>query len=89
MTKYCASRDSATVLKVFTEAQAAIGPVLTMADIAVDPHFAARQAIKVVGTTPMQGLLASLSGTPGELRWEGRALDADGEEIRKNLWNKK
>ncbi|MEY3414550.1 MAG: hypothetical protein RJA79_1425, partial [Actinomycetota bacterium] len=45
--------------------------------------------IKVVGTTPMQGLLASLSGTPGELRWEGRALDADGEEIRKNLWNKK
>jgi hypothetical protein len=34
----------------------------------------------------MQGLLASLSGTPGELRWEGRTLDADGVEIRKNLW---
>jgi len=88
MTKYCASRDSATVLKVFTEAQAAIGPVLSMADIAVDPHFAARQAIKTVGATPMQGLFASLSETPGELRWEGRALDADGAEIRKNLWGK-
>jgi crotonobetainyl-CoA:carnitine CoA-transferase CaiB-like acyl-CoA transferase len=86
MTRYCASRDSATVLKIFTDAQAAIGPVLSMAEIAVDPHFAARQAIQVVGATPMQGLLASLSGTPGELRWEGRALDADGEEIRKNLW---
>jgi crotonobetainyl-CoA:carnitine CoA-transferase CaiB-like acyl-CoA transferase len=88
MTKYCACRDSATVLKVFTEAQAAIGPVLSMADIADDPHFAARQAIKIVGTTPMQGLIAALSGTPGELKWEGRDLNADGDEIRKNLWGK-
>ena len=87
MTNYCASRDSATVLKIFTEAQAAIGPVLSMSDIAKDPHFAARQAIKMVGATPMQGLFASLSATPGELRWEGRSIDLDGEEIRKNLWN--
>ena len=87
MIDYCVSRDSSTVLQIFTEAQAAIGPVLSMADIAVDPHFAARQAISIVGATPMQGLLASLSSTPGELRWEGRALDADGAEIRKNLWN--
>ena len=86
MIKFCAQRDSQTVLQIFTDAQAAIGPVLSMAEIANDPHFAARQAIKMVGTTPMQGLLASLSGTPGELRWEGRTLDADGAEIRKNLW---
>jgi crotonobetainyl-CoA:carnitine CoA-transferase CaiB-like acyl-CoA transferase len=86
MIKFCAQRDSQTVLQIFTDAQAAIGPVLSMAEIANDPHFAAREAIKMVGTTPMQGLLASLSGTPGELRWEGRTLDADGAEIRKNLW---
>jgi len=86
MIKFCAQRDSQTVLQIFTDAQAAIGPVLSMAEISSDPHFAARQAIKIVGTTPMQGLLASLSGTPGELRWEGRTLDADGAEIRKNLW---
>ncbi|GBL21226.1 succinyl-CoA--D-citramalate CoA-transferase [Acidimicrobiaceae bacterium] len=87
MIKFCAQRDSQTVLQIFTDAQAAIGPVLSMAEISSDPHFAARQAISIVGATPMQGLLASLSGTPGELRWEGRALDADGPEIRKNLWN--
>jgi crotonobetainyl-CoA:carnitine CoA-transferase CaiB-like acyl-CoA transferase len=86
MIKFCAQRDSQTVLQIFTDAQAAIGPVLSMAEISSDPHFAARQAIKMVGATPMQGLLASLSGTPGELRWEGRTLDADGAEIRKNLW---
>jgi crotonobetainyl-CoA:carnitine CoA-transferase CaiB-like acyl-CoA transferase len=87
MTNYCVARESADVLKTFTDAQAAIGPVLSMAEIAVDPHFAARQAIAMVGVTPMQGLLASLSKTPGELRWEGRAIDADGTEIRKNLWS--
>ena len=86
MIKFCAQRDSQTVLQIFTDAQAAIGPVLSMAEISSDPHFAARQAISIVGVTPMQGLLASLSGTPGELRWEGRTLDADGAEIRKNLW---
>jgi crotonobetainyl-CoA:carnitine CoA-transferase CaiB-like acyl-CoA transferase len=86
MIKFCAQRESQTVLQIFTDAQAAIGPVLSMAEISSDPHFAARQAIKMVGATPMQGLLASLSGTPGELRWEGRTLDADGAEIRKNLW---
>ena len=87
MTNYCSARESVDVLKTFTDAQAAIGPVLSMAEIAVDPHFAARQAIAMVGVTPMQGLLASLSKTPGELRWEGRAIDADGTEIRKNLWS--
>ena len=86
MVNFCSNRDSETVLKIFTDAQAAIGPVLTMAEIAIDPHFAARQAIAIVGATPMQGLFASLSMTPGELRWEGRALDADGAEIRKNFW---
>jgi hypothetical protein len=33
-------------------------------------------------------LIAALSGTPGELRWEGRDLNADGDEIRENLWGK-
>ncbi|MEY2444136.1 MAG: hypothetical protein QOE00_716, partial [Ilumatobacteraceae bacterium] len=27
-----------------------------------------------------------LSATPGSLRWQGRAIDADGDEIRANGW---
>lgn len=88
MVEFCAKRDSKNVLKIFTDAQAAIGPVLSMEDISSDPHFAARQAISIVGSTPMQGLIASLSITPGALRWEGRGLDADGDEIRRNFWGK-
>ena len=35
-----------------------------------------------VDGTPMQGLIARLSATPGRLRWAGRPLDADGAAIR-------
>ncbi len=86
MTSWCARRTQVEVLAAFTEAEAAIGPVFDMADIAVDPHYTARQAIAVVDGTPMQGLIARLSGTPGELRWSGRPLDADGDSIRSTGW---
>ena len=65
-----------------------IGPVLDMADIANDPHFAEREAIVDVGGTPMQNVIAKLSRTPGRLKWHGRGLDADGPEIREKGWNR-
>ncbi|HEY5422478.1 MAG TPA: CoA transferase, partial [Ilumatobacteraceae bacterium] len=86
MTEWCAQRTQAEVVEAFTAAEAAIGPVMSMADIAVDPHYAARGAIAEVDGTPMQGLIAQLSATPGALRWQGRSLDADGDDIRANGW---
>jgi crotonobetainyl-CoA:carnitine CoA-transferase CaiB-like acyl-CoA transferase len=59
---------------------------MDMADIARDPHYAAREAIVELDGTPMQGLIARLSATPGVLRWAGRPLDADGAEIRASGW---
>ena len=86
MTDWCAVRTQEEVVDAFTAAEAAIGPVLDMADIATDPHYAARQSIAAVEGTPMQGLIARLSATPGALRWSGRALDADGDDIRSSGW---
>jgi crotonobetainyl-CoA:carnitine CoA-transferase CaiB-like acyl-CoA transferase len=86
MVGWCSTRSQAEVLDAFTAAEAAIGPVYDMADIADDPHYAARDSIVNVGGTPMQGLIARLSETPGELRWAGRTLDADGDEIRSSGW---
>ena len=86
MVAWCAQRTRDEVVATLAKADAAVGPVFDMADIATDEHYAARQMIETVGTTPMQGLLASLSHTPGVLRWEGRVLDADHEDIAKNGW---
>jgi crotonobetainyl-CoA:carnitine CoA-transferase CaiB-like acyl-CoA transferase len=84
MVAWCAQRCQADVIGAFEAAQAAIGPVMDMADIAADPHYQARQAIVNVGDVPQQGLIARLSATPGELRHAGRTLDADGDAIRRD-----
>jgi crotonobetainyl-CoA:carnitine CoA-transferase CaiB-like acyl-CoA transferase len=86
MVAWCAQRTRDEVVATLAKADAAVGPVFDMADIAADQHYAARHMIETVGRTPMQGLIASLSHTPGVLRWEGRALDADHEDIANNGW---
>ena len=87
MSEWCSQRTQAEVIAAFTDADAAIGPVLDMSEIAADPHFASRDAITMVDGTPMQNVIAKLSRTPGLLKWQGRGLDADGDEIRTKGWN--
>ncbi|HTN79115.1 MAG TPA: CoA transferase [Acidimicrobiales bacterium] len=83
---WIAARSSNEVLGAFAAAEAAIAPVMTMADIDADPHYLERDAIVDVDGVPMQGLIAHLSRTPGRIRWAGRPLDADGDEIRSKGW---
>jgi len=87
MRDWCAARTQAEVLAAFEAAEAAVGPVMDIADIAADPHYQAREAIVHLDGTPMQGLVAKLSATPGELRWHGRPPNADGATIREKGWN--
>jgi crotonobetainyl-CoA:carnitine CoA-transferase CaiB-like acyl-CoA transferase len=82
VTAWIGARTAADVVATFDAAEAAIAPVMTMADVAADPHVRARGMVAEVDGTPMQGLIARLSATPGRLRWAGRPLDADGPDIR-------
>lgn len=73
---WIAERDNDAVMTAFTAIGATVGPVYSIADIAVDPHFRARGSIRTVshprlGTVDMQGLIAQLSRTPGEIRTPG------------------
>jgi crotonobetainyl-CoA:carnitine CoA-transferase CaiB-like acyl-CoA transferase len=82
---WIAARTGAEVLAAFEEANAAIAPILDMAAIADDPHYLARQVVIDVDGVAMQGLVARLSATPGRVRWSGRGLGADNDEIRDEL----
>jgi len=82
---WCAARPLAEVLRAFEEAHAAAAPVYDMAELAADEHVAARGTVVDVEGTPMQGLVARLSATPGRLRWAGRALGADTEAVRREV----
>ena len=85
MTAWVAERSLAEVLAAFEAAQAAAAPIFDMADIAADPHYAARGAVVEVDGVPMQGLVARLSATPGAIRWVGRPLGADTEAVLSEL----
>ncbi|HEY8094270.1 MAG TPA: CoA transferase [Acidimicrobiales bacterium] len=80
------ARPLEEVVAEFGAAEAAIAPVMDMEAIAADPHVAAIGMIAEVDGTPMQGLVARLSATPGRLRWCGRPIDADGDWIRRHGW---
>jgi crotonobetainyl-CoA:carnitine CoA-transferase CaiB-like acyl-CoA transferase len=86
MAAWCAVRTLAQACAELEAADAAVGAVMDMADISVDPHFSARQAIIDSEGVPMQGLIAKLSATPGRVDWPGRAIDADGAAIRATGW---
>jgi len=87
MRDWCAARTRDEVVSAFESAEAAVGPVLDMADIAVDPHYVARGVLQSVGDLVMQGPIARLSATPADLRWPGRPLDADGDDVRAHGWD--
>ena len=83
---WVAARPVHVVVAEFTAAEAAIAPVMDMAAISADPHVEATGMIVEVEGVPMQGLVAHLTATPGRLRWVGRALDADGDAVRRDGW---
>ena len=78
-------RHSEEVLRAFQEADAAIAPIYTMADVMADPHLAARDAIVEVDGVPMQGIAPKLSRTPGRVRFAGRTQGADTDAVLEEL----
>jgi crotonobetainyl-CoA:carnitine CoA-transferase CaiB-like acyl-CoA transferase len=71
------ARPSTEVLRAFTDAEAAIAPVYTVADLMADPHVQARGTFIEVDGVTMPGPAARLGRTPGEVRHAGRPLGAD------------
>jgi crotonobetainyl-CoA:carnitine CoA-transferase CaiB-like acyl-CoA transferase len=78
---WIAARPSEEVMDAFARAEAAIAPVYTMAEVLADPHVRARDVFVEVDGVVMQGPIARLSRTPGEVRWAGRPLGADTAEV--------
>lgn len=83
---WIAQRDLDDIMATFDEHQVAAAPVLDIAGLVRDPHVQEREAIVRVDGTPMQNLVARLGATPGSIRWAGRPLDHDGDDIRRNGW---
>lgn len=79
-------RTRPEVISAFTAAEAAIASVYNIADIVEDEHVKARDVFIRVsdpdfGELVVQNVIARLSETPGRVRFPGRALGQDTDEI--------
>jgi len=79
-------RDSAEVVRVFEEFEAAIAPIYSIADIFQDAQYRARETITTVedprlGPVKIQNVVPRLSKTPGQIRHLGPDLGAHNAEI--------
>jgi crotonobetainyl-CoA:carnitine CoA-transferase CaiB-like acyl-CoA transferase len=79
------ARPAEEVFREFRRVDAAIAPVLDMADIFRDEHFRSRHIITEVGGVAMQNLVARLSKTPGAIRHPGRPVGADTDAVLAEL----
>ncbi|GAA3467302.1 CaiB/BaiF CoA transferase family protein [Nonomuraea roseola] len=83
---WIAARDAEEVVARFEEAQAAIAPIYNVKDIAEDPQYEALNTFvelpdEELGSVTVQNVLFRLSETPGEVRWTGRPLGRDTDEV--------
>ncbi|MCG5212549.1 CoA transferase [Streptosporangium sp. KLBMP 9127] len=83
-------RDAAEVIAEFEAAQAAVAPVYDVTDIATDPQYAALGTFvelpdEELGSVTVQNVPFRMSETPGAVRWPGRRLGHDTDEVLTEL----
>jgi crotonobetainyl-CoA:carnitine CoA-transferase CaiB-like acyl-CoA transferase len=73
-------------MAAFEQAGAAIAPIYDMEQLVNDPHIKATEMLTTVedddlGPLKMQNLTFHLAQTPGRIRFSGRGLGQDNEEV--------
>jgi formyl-CoA transferase len=80
------THDAEAILKALNEAQVPSGKIYSMADIAADAQYLARDMIrqvKLADGTPLRvpGIVPKLSETPGDIDWVGPELGEHTEAV--------
>ena len=89
-TQWFAERTADKAIEALKAADVPHSPIMSMADIFADPHFAARQMLidvpaEGLGTLPQPGVIPKLSLTPGRADFAGAALGRHTDEILSGL----
>ncbi len=79
-------RSAEDVLNAFAEAEGAIAPIYSIADIFKDPQYAARETITtvehpVLGPLKMPNVIPKMGKTPGRIKHPGAELGEHNNEI--------
>lgn len=88
--EWIAKHPQAEVIEKLSAAGVSVAPILSNAQMAVDPHFVARESITMVkdedfGEVAIPCVVPRLSATPGEARTAGPAMGAHNAEVYGDL----
>lgn len=88
--EWVAGQTLEEAMAALVEYEVPAGPVYSIADIAADPHYRARQMVleildERIGKILMPGVVPKLSRTPGGVRWAGAAVGAHTAEVLSSL----
>ncbi|MBT8048714.1 MAG: CoA transferase [Xanthomonadales bacterium] len=87
--QWLAARDSVTALSLLDEARVPSGPIYSVADMMVDPHFIARGLFEEVNVNgkPLKipAMVPKFSETPGRTEWAGPEVGSYNSEIYSGL----
>ncbi|TAM60125.1 CoA transferase [bacterium] len=83
---WIAQRDAEEVVRCFEEAGAAVAPIYDVAQALDDPQYRALSSFVTLededlGPLRMQNVMARMLGTPGRVRFAGRRLGQDNENV--------
>ena len=83
---WAAEHEAAALLAILDKAQVPNGKIYSIADIACDPQYLAREMIRQFtladGTSiKLPGIVPKLSDTPGDVNWVGPELGAHTDEV--------
>lgn len=83
--EWTGSMDSMTILSLLEEARVPSGPIFSVADMMVNPHFIARGLFEEVDVNgkalKIPAMVPKLSATPGRTDWAGPEVGAFNDEI--------
>lgn len=89
VTHWTTSYTREEILALCEQGEVPCGPIYSIEEIFDDPQYAARDNLVTlddsqIGKITMPNVCPRLSDTPGRVKWAGRALGADTEEILKD-----
>jgi crotonobetainyl-CoA:carnitine CoA-transferase CaiB-like acyl-CoA transferase len=78
------------VVEAFQEAGAALAPIYDIEQLMEDPQIQARESVTTIqdedlGPLKMQNLFFRMQATPGQIRFGGRRLGQDNDEVYAEL----
>jgi crotonobetainyl-CoA:carnitine CoA-transferase CaiB-like acyl-CoA transferase len=88
--KWIHQRKFDEVVEAFQEAGAALAPIYDVEQLLEDPQIQARESITTIqdedlGPLQMQNLFFRMQETPGRIRFGGRRLGQDNDEVYRDL----